>query len=351
MTHRILVLALAVIGAAILASPALASRAPHRYSPKPGQHCRNGYKRVKHRSRVFCVKRKKVAAKTQVEKVKLHAHLDPTFTRDPLDPFKVTYAYSASATQEVEGRASISSESAAPLPSGVLALYSDGKLECAVNVGSGIEGSECPVSYEALGDHRVTTIYSSGEQSATETEVENIGPLGTTTSLSVSYSPLAIAQSSFGCGDNSACEVEAGQHENGGFKVGTLSVHATTSLPGAIPVSACGGSEISCIPITLNGSGNASFSVKVIANYTALEEKSVALGEAVAIDAEAPNAVTLLGLPQFAQVPLAEAETGIFYFRVASPSRTGYATSAATAPIQLAPTVTSQVERIPLSAS
>jgi hypothetical protein len=166
---------------------------PHRYSPKQGHHCKRGYRRVKHRHKVLCIKRrhKKPAPKTTAsEKVKLHAHLDPTYTRDPLNPFKVTYDYSASATQEPVAAASASSEAPAPLPSGVLAFYSDGKLECAINVGGAIDSSVCPVTYTALGNHTVTTIYSSGEQSATETEVEHIAPLPTTTTLSVTYEPL-----------------------------------------------------------------------------------------------------------------------------------------------------------------
>jgi hypothetical protein len=155
MHRKILVAALAVFAVAFLASAAFGARQPHRYAPK-GNHCRKGYRKVhKRHHKIFCVRKatKGAGKPIAVPKVRLHAHLDPTFTRDPLDPFKVTYTYSASATQEVVGRASISSEDAAPLPSGVLALYSDGKLECAVNVGSGVEGSECPVSYQALGEH------------------------------------------------------------------------------------------------------------------------------------------------------------------------------------------------------
>lgn len=192
MRHRILVAALAVLVAAILA-PSASAHSPHRYSPKHGAKCHRTYRRVKHHGHVFCVKRHRKATAMAPEKVKLHAHLDPTFTRNPLDPFEVKYAYSASATMAAASAqvATVSvTEEPAPLPSGVLSLFSDGQLECAINVGSGVEGSECPVSYKALGEHRVTTIYTSGEQSATETEVENIGPLGTETTLSVSYAPL-----------------------------------------------------------------------------------------------------------------------------------------------------------------
>jgi hypothetical protein len=206
MHPKILTIALAVVALALAASPALAAKAPHRYSPKHGAKCRKTYKRVKHGKKVYCVKHdanaKKKAPATvaptpptsattapaPTEKTKLHAHLDPTFTRNPLNPFEVTYEYSASASQQgfVQSLA-VSGEEPAPLPPGVLALYSDGRLECAINVGSGVEGSECPVEYEALGQHRVTTIYTSGEESATESEVENIEPLATETTLSVSF--------------------------------------------------------------------------------------------------------------------------------------------------------------------
>lgn len=186
---------LAIILAALLglaAAPAFA-KSPHRYTLH-GKHCKHGYRKARRPHKTFCIKRPTRKGAAFADKVKLHAHLDPSYTRNPLDPFEVTYAYSASATQEpLAGRASISTEEPASLPSGVLAFYSDGKLECAVNVGGSATGSECPVEYQALGEHRVTTIYSSGEQSATETEVESIQSLPTSPSLSASYVPRDTA--------------------------------------------------------------------------------------------------------------------------------------------------------------
>jgi hypothetical protein len=199
MPIKTLLAALVALAALFAAQSATASQ-PHRYTLHgKHKHCRKGYRRVKKTRKTFCIMRAKKKRRTPLaEKVKLHAHLDPTYTRDPLDPFKITYAYSASATQDAVARTSAATKSSveepASLPSGVLALYSDGQLECAVNVGSGVEGSECPVHYQALGEHRVTTIYTSGEQSATETEVEHIEPLPTTLNLSVSYAPLPEAQ-------------------------------------------------------------------------------------------------------------------------------------------------------------
>lgn len=209
--RRILTILLVGLSGFIFTVPAGATKSPHRYSPKHGAKCNKAYKRVvkhrrHHKKKVFCVKRatKKhrkpsapasspvAPAATTPEKAKLHSHLDPSFTRDPLNPFLVTYAYSASASQEAtpQLRALGVVEEPAPLPSGVLSLFSDGKLECAINVGGTATEGECPVSYQALGPHTVTTIYTSGEQSATETEVEQIDPIPTTTTLTASYADL-----------------------------------------------------------------------------------------------------------------------------------------------------------------
>lgn len=190
MPGKTLLTVLVALAVLLPAQPASAAQ-PHRYTLHgKHKHCRKGYRRVKRTQKTFCIKRAKRKAAKASGPVKLHAHLDPSYTRNPLDPFEVTYAYSASATQEPAARsASISVEEPAPLPSGVLAFYSDGKLECAVNVGGASTGSECPVEYQALGEHRVTTIYSSGEQSATETEVESIAPLATTAALTTVYQP------------------------------------------------------------------------------------------------------------------------------------------------------------------
>jgi hypothetical protein len=212
-----------------------AATATQAYTPHHGHHCRKGYRRVvlhrQHRRSVVCIKRHgKPKTAQQAARVKLHAHLDPTYTRDPLNPFKVTYDFSASATQESAptqqtARAQISDvETPAPLPFGVLALYSDGKLECAINVGGGITGSACPVTYSALGAHSVTTIYTSGEQSATATEVEQIEPIASHTSVSWSFSPVIY-------------EGEQIVHEK--WAVGTLTINTSVSPTGKPNVALC----------------------------------------------------------------------------------------------------------------
>lgn len=337
---------------ALCAAPAAAKPHHRFYVPRHGQRCHRDYvrrhrkmKRHGHVRRVrICVKRRhRAAAEAPAPKVvKLHAHLDPTFTRDPSDPFKVTYSFSASATQEASGAVTASLvEEPAPLPSGVVAFYSDGKLECAVNVGGASTGSKCPVHYEALGNHEVTTIYSSGEQSATETETENIGPLATTTTLTVSYEPLANSGDTFGCGPGSTCLVEEGWHESGGFEIGTLRVRGSTSL-GDQPVSAC--TDSACKPVTLDANGEASFPVSVIADWIANEERVVEVGETIELETEAMKHVYV---GEFPGLTVAEVESGAVYFRVASPARAGYIGSEATAAIKFTPAVVEPVERIP----
>lgn len=203
------------------------------------RHCKTGTHRVvkhkKHHRRVVRCVKNKVGAPVVEPKVKLHAKLDPSFTRDPLNPFKVTYAYSASASSETASASAAQvSDVPAQLPSGVLSLYSDGSLECAINVGSGIESGECAVRYQELGTHRVTTIYTSGEQSATATEVEQIEPLQTSTALSVTYS-----------------DANGGPERTGtsSWLLGTITVTASTSPFGPALLSGLAG-----LPSELNGS-------------------------------------------------------------------------------------------------
>lgn len=117
--------------------------------------------------------------------VSLHSHIDPSFTQDPTNPLAVTYAYSASATETINGVSRV----AASLPNGVLDFYSDGLLACSINVGGSVSGGLCPVTYKALGAHTVITTYISGTISATETATEQIKPFTTTTGLVVDTPP------------------------------------------------------------------------------------------------------------------------------------------------------------------
>lgn len=211
---------------------------PKSYAPKKGKKCKRGYRSVKRKGKRVCVKRKKLAKRTpQAIVPNLHVHLGPTFKRDPLNPFKVTYSYSASATRDATPPATGQVPTA--LPSGVLAFYGDGKLECAINVGGQANSGECPVVYQELGQHRVTTIFSSGERSVTATETQQIDPLATTTMMSASFVP------------SGASEIDLGN-------VGTLELSAGAQ-PVGVPHVGCNQSDpatcIDYVPSFLSGSG------------------------------------------------------------------------------------------------
>jgi hypothetical protein len=331
MTKRILTIALAVLALGLVASPALAAKAPHRYSPKHGAKCRKTYKRVKHGKKVYCVKQKAKAKKKAappsteplIEKTKLHSHLDPTFTRDPLNPFKVTYAFSASASQETFSAQDVRlGDEPAPLPSGVLSLFSDGKLECAVNVGAGVEGSECPVSYAALGAHTVTTIYTSGEQSATETEVEMIGPLATTTAVADTF------------------EAEVPQPAAVGWtEIGSLTVTASASPAGASASIGCGEPPSETYGV-LTAKGCFQFNGVATGEHIYVRNcngSSAPSDEAVRIDSQAPSNIE----PSITWPTVEQIEDGAFHVRAAVVSNAmqnpGYAPSEGTAALQFTP--------------
>lgn len=277
-----------VLIALLLAPGALAAR--HR-AHRVHHVCKQGYversRRVRrHRGHktayvrvTTCVKRPvkhKAASTTQppalapAPVVKLHAHLDPTFTRDPSDPFKVTYAYSASATATMSAALATTTEPA-PLPEGVLNLYNDGLLACSINVGGETTGGQCPIEYKALGEHKVTTVYASGATSATETSVEKVEPFSGSVSLAVSYIPDEHS--------TEAGRIEAGRldictrEEKGScvasetkewtaWGIGTVSVegHADTeygAAPGGVSLG-CGAppiDEVPCAPGIVGATG------------------------------------------------------------------------------------------------
>jgi hypothetical protein len=326
MTKKIMTIALAVFALAALAAPALAAKSPHRYSPRHGAKCRKSYRRVKHGRKVYCV-RKVVRAvpksppppQATTDAIKLHAHLDPTYTRNPLDPFEVTYAYSASATQQTFAESvALGAVESAPLPSGVLSFFSDGKLECAVNVGSGIEGSECPVRYSALGSHTVTTIYASGEQSATETETESIAPLATETTLNMSYSPEA--------------PVEAGV-ASGLWRVGTVSAESGASPSPAHSVIGCGGPAMT---ERLDGSG--CYQLGAATSYVFVETSGTCLTKVyVSKETGEPGMVGGASKVMAEGIPAAAIEGGVDHVRATVTAGAGYAGSEATAALRLDP--------------
>jgi hypothetical protein len=128
----------------------------------------------------------------------LHANIDPSFVQSPTDPYKVTYQYSASATEGSSGTP------VANLPEGVLNLFSDGLLACSINVGGQVKGGECTVTYAKLGEHGVVVTYTSGISNGTETYVEHIEPFPTviveeptTTKLSYAFSEVSESKIAF----------------------------------------------------------------------------------------------------------------------------------------------------------
>lgn len=174
----------------VLAATAQATQvnSPSRYTlrhPKR-ERCRDGFARKVvlssrhvHRRRVtsrrvVCVRR--ISARREAPAAHLRTRIDPTFKRSPTNPLAVTYSFSASA---LEG------EHAAPLPSGVLDLYSDGLLRCSINVGGTISGGTCAVTYETFGVHTVIVKLTAEAASATETSNEDIEPYATTTALTL----------------------------------------------------------------------------------------------------------------------------------------------------------------------
>jgi hypothetical protein len=325
--------------AAILVLGLLVPGGASAYTPRHGMPCRHGYSKVfkvvkRHgqRRRVrTCVKHK---ARFPTTATKLHAHLDPTYTRDPLDPFTVTYAYRASATQEVAATASASpatasgTEEPAPLPWGVLALYSDGRLECAINVGGSTTGSDCPVSYQVLGSHTVTTIYSSGEESATETETEVIAPLPTVTTLSLRYSdreggPVITTedrQCTYGWGPEHDEEVCDFTYE---WMLGAVAIEGSSSPAGAVKLRCT--ADTSWCPTSVSGKTlNGALSAPV-----ALRVKATQRGKVVTAN---PPCEWLKERASDWSYPL---ELGL----EATPLASGYTPSVAADSAQIAPTL------------
>jgi hypothetical protein len=186
-------LVLSLVSAAAASAPASQYRLLH----PAREHCRAHYARQSrtiHRRvhgrrvtvhRTLCVRVKPATPPVSrppasPSKPVLHAGLDPSFTQSAANPLAVTYAYSASAIETVGG-----GSRPAPLPPGILNLYSDGSLVCSINVGGTATSGSCPVNYSAFGSHTVIVDYVSGEASATETDTEQIEPYSTTTALSV----------------------------------------------------------------------------------------------------------------------------------------------------------------------
>lgn len=233
---------------------------------------------------------------------KLRAKLDPSFTQDPSNPLAVTYSYDAGAFDE---------HGTQPLPEGVLTLYSDGTLECSINVGGSVQGGTCPVTYEATGAHTIVVTYSSGATTVTETSVEQIEPFTTSTTIEATYNPLPAPSVEGNDGDGHTWAL-----------AGTLTVTAHTTVnghqaPGAPTVNADG--------VKLEGS----LSVTAIAtrgNYNGQLNQFAYYPQSVVIAPAHGNTLSL---------PIATAEAGTTELTAIYAGTAGYSASSATAPIKL----------------
>jgi hypothetical protein len=116
-------------------------------------------------------------------KVSYSTSVDPTFTQSPTNPLEVTYAVSADAVETINGTTE-NLATTGQLPAGILNFFSQGTLECALNVGGSDDGGACTVTYPTTGTFTVETEYVPNTATAVEeTEQETIGPYATTTIL------------------------------------------------------------------------------------------------------------------------------------------------------------------------
>lgn len=194
---------------------------------------RQGKGRRARLGKLRCAKSQQVTPAPSARIMRLSAYIDRSPTRNQADPFEVTYSYGAAATQQIAGSAP---EPSVP-PAGVLALYNNGLLKCADNVTGENAAADCPVDYSQLGAHSVTTIYTSGSESAADTMTYTVSPLSTTTTIEATYTP----------GD--AEDLEGG-------KLGTL-VLTTGADPVGTTAFGCTGQDptgcIDYVPYNLNG--------------------------------------------------------------------------------------------------
>jgi hypothetical protein len=331
----LLVALILVVVASQVTAPADASTA-HHHKPKPHKiHCKANQRirrkviklKGKRTTKLVCVK-KAVGKKTATTPTAPpatepeagpkssrripHSHLDPSFEQSPLNPFSTTWHYSASATEEVTDAKGVVESFAAPLPEGTLSFFVNGSLECAVNVGPGNEESACDVMLKALGPQKVTTTYSSGSLSSTETEIDNVEPVQATTALSYTYEQWTT-----------------GEATSKGEQVGTLNLHLAvtptlaaedTGWSNRFPT--CRSEELpACVPVPqmkfgiiqplFDAEGNAAVPVYMRENA----------GEAeVLIDAIPPGSST----SEVTWHPLSEIEDGSHYLRYESHYVAGY---------------------------
>jgi hypothetical protein len=339
-----LTVAATVLAFVIVASPADATEPVHRSVPRHATRCHQGYKKVRYDAKVRCVKRQKakktvppvtVAAPASpssspvpapgatTTRVELHAHLDPSYTQNTTDPFDITYRYLASATQQIFSAESVAvgGEEPAPLPSGVLTLYSDGRPECSILVGGPVDAGECTVEYAYdLGEHTITTTFTSGGRSATEVVKEDLLPMATRPIVTLSYVPYA----------------EAREYETGVWEIGTLMVGLSVSPSGAdvnLGCSTAGDSheitEDGCYEFNIPGQ------LQIVFATATGECSAPQIGDLYIAQAIWPE-------PQFRgqPIPAAAVEAGTYHLAAYVWAFGGYAESRTTTPFRFDPGVT-----------
>ena len=251
----------------------------------------------------------------------VHAEIGTGFAQDPLVPDEVTWSFSASATQTVTTEG-VSQTETVPLPTGELAFFVDGKLECEIHAIGAIDGSACTSLVKGLGAHEVEAIFTNGELSSTATRTDYLDKYPTKTNLQVSIEPTAPEYLAVGeAPDNIQPEY--------GFEVGRVRITGSVD-PGGFPTFSCEGEPVGCLIPEVGLNRNGSATVPLYAQYrlnsvTGREEWHVAF------DAYQPS---LRKEDRFWQFP--DESVGAYFFHaVAEPSPSLYKPSSITVPLNL----------------
>jgi hypothetical protein len=251
----------------------------------------------------------------------VHATIGAGFTQNPLVPDEVTWHYAASATRTVTTDGVAQSEEVT-LPSGELAFFVDGKLECEIHALGAITGSTCTTVVKQLGAHEVEAIFTTGELSGTATRVDYLEKVPTQTDLQVSIEPTPPEYIEVGeAPDNIQPEY--------GYEVGRVLITGSVT-PGGFPALTCEGQPVGCL---LPEAGLRSRGSVTVPLYAQLRLNSVTGREEwhVAFDAYQPS---LRKEGRFWQFP-AESVGAYFLHAAAEPNLSLYEPSSATVPLNL----------------
>lgn len=339
-------LVLVIVASEIAAAAEAAPQHPHKakhHKPhcKANQRLRRKVVKVKGKrtTKLVCVKKRTAKTAPKSSGRIPHSHLDPSFEQNPLNPYSTTWHYSASATEEVTDARGAVQSFAAPLPEGTLSFFVNGSLECAVNVGPGNEASACDVTLTALGPQKVTTTYSSGSLSSTETEVDNVEPVTATLSLvqtgyeAVANEPIST-ESKIIERPPAPNRIEVLHWE----RVGWIEVHGAVSIPSAANLS-----EINAMtcpqPIDAGCFGVARYGVPGSTSATPIldAEGNGRVGvELLYNEAREVVAATIEGDGYGKKITLAELADGSHYLTLDPAVASGYSVAPARLQLQIA---------------